>query len=69
MTSKFIMKLRRKNTDKTTKPTSIEYIKDALISQAQPMFGTEIVDVEIKGLETPSVDVTYFVRKGVKKIG
>lgn len=59
--------LSRKNTKKSEHSTSLGYIKDALITQVQPMYGTEIVDCDIEGLNADVIKVTYYLKKGGSK--
>ena len=63
--SKFLIKLTRKNCTKTVVPTNLGYLKEALISQVQPLYSTPIQDIDIGGLPD-IVDVTYYTRKESK---
>lgn len=58
---KYLMNKRRLTALKIKKELSSAFINDAVITQLQPMFGQEIVDLDIGFPET-----TIYLRKGGK---
>ena len=64
--SPFLTKLHRRNCEIIDRPTSMGFLKDAIITQIQPIFsGREIVDIDI-GIQDP-VTMSVYLRKEVKR--
>lgn len=58
---KYVMNKRRQTAQKIKKELSSDFIKDAVITQIQPMFGQEVIDIDIGFPET-----IIYLRKGGK---
>jgi len=64
--SPFLTKLHRRNSEIIERHTSLGFLKDAIVTQIQPIFsGREIVDIDI-GVSDP-VMMSVYLRKEVKR--
>ncbi len=64
--SPFLTKLHRRNCEIIERQTSLGFLKDAIVTQIQPIFsGREIVDIDI-GISDP-VMMSVYLRKEVKR--
>jgi hypothetical protein len=67
MRSPVLKRMRRKNSKKIEKVVSLDFIKDALITQLQPIYsGQNIIDLDVGNLQDP-VSVILYIRKEVQK--
>lgn len=68
MALKYLMERKRRLANKTEKLVSLDYIKDAVITQMQPMFGTDIIDVTFGDVDkNGEMNVTIYTKKGKSK--
>lgn len=67
MALKYLMNRRRRLCKTINKPVSLAFVKDAIITQMQPMFGSEIVDIDLGDVDADgNINITIFYRKETK---
>jgi hypothetical protein len=67
MALKYLMERKRRLAQKSEHLVSLGYIKDAIMCQLQPMYGAEIIDIDLGPLDRDGmVNTTIYTKKGAQ---
>lgn len=67
MTLQYLVKRRRRLAQKQAKVVSLGFLKDSIISQLQPLYGPEIIDIDLGAVSShDTMELTIYLQKGRK---